>query len=257
MKNLLACFIIMLISFSANGQISRILCGFESPPFTQSNNPIDFQVSDASPFGSTSNAQFVYDDFEIDEDTGVDAICLVGRFEFNPPDAARENIGTRDIDDCTPGNLYLAYFEDNGSDEPGDMIMSFDISPDVGLETSNGLCGITLAHSTVNFPVGKYWFTVSSGQDANYCDLELAYDNLNPPVRENDNTRAITQGFLVEDIIGNRVTQGFGSGLNFALRAAPLAPIPTMGQWGIMVLGLCFLIIGRLYIKQANTFLVS
>lgn len=254
MKNLLAWFIIMLISFSANGQLALFHCDFELPPFTQNqNSATGFQVSDANPSVGESSAQFVYDDFEIEEDTGVDAICMVGRFRhYNL--GVRGTINTRDSD-CTPSTLYLAYFEDNGSDEPGDMIMSFDISPDIGAP-SNGLCGITLEHSTVNFPVGKYWFTVSSGL-SDFCDLELVYDDGSPSVRENDNTRAITPGFLVQDFNGNRVTRGVGSGLNFSLRGAPFAPIPTMGQWGIMVLGLCFLIIGRLYIKQANTFLVS
>ena len=243
------CVYTFILLFVLTVAYSQPNCGFEEVAYTQVPPTNTFLVSDDNT-NSTSAAHYIYDDFELSEEKNVDAICFLGGFRSTMAYTGREDETTRSLPICQPTSLDVIYYADNGS-EPGNIIASFYDLTSFTIPDQNGL--ITVNHPIVNFPPGKYWLHIRSTGDG-VCILRIAVnipDNDDTVRRDQVGTRAVDPGVLTHGLpFAGYTPVGTGDGMYFNLRAS--APIPTMGEWGIIILGISLSIIGLVAVRREN-----
>lgn len=218
------------------------LCSIQDIFFDQSPNNSNSAPSDGDcpscPTGNPGPSQILADNFMIDSDQNIMDICWSGIF-MNGAGA-----------DCiTPMTSFsIVYYDDadpmNAPTVPGTEIARFDGVVPTQQPSGNTLMGVDqYVFSTTHAPVAltggtTYWVSIYVNIPG---DCEFFWD------QSDEGDFAGSVAFDVNSLSWQL------SGSDLAMSIGGIAaPIPTLGQWGIIVLSLLMLIIGLVKVKEFN-----
>ena len=205
-------------------------CNLNNPVYMQNSSDMDGIFNDVM-CAQCNQPQIVADNFMLDSDQQVGSICWVGYF-FSA------------MTDCTPGSVptfTIKYFNSIGG-LPGAQIASFDLVP-TALPTGNIIEGadqtiFTTEHAPVDFSGGvEYWVSIYTSIPDGAAPCDYAWDLSN----QGDVFSSVSSTFPTFNWVGS------GSDYTFFLGSTTL--IPTLSEWGIIILSLLLMIIGVVSVK--------
>lgn len=185
------------------------------------------------------DTQIVAENFTFVSATQVGSICWSGIF-----------FDTATMMTCNPfptNAFTITYYEDDlMTGLPGAEIMSFTgVEPSTIVPTGNFIIGaeqhvFTAEHTPIDFEAGLfYWVSIHSDLNGGDCDFawDLAVDG---------------SGDAFSAINFSDPIAWAGGSIDFAVAIGSTAPIPTLSQWGVIILGFLILIFGVVTVKYVN-----
>ena len=203
--------------------------------------------------------QFVLEDFVLSEYRNINTVCFPGSFCYNDgPEIRGDNNSSYRTDVCDPyaKTFEVTYYTDF-PEPPMNLNNYIYAGPFTVTTSAEHIIGtpyyqFTGMHDVVNFPLNtKFWVSIQNIDDDN-CEFQMLYSQIESlqDDRTNINTRNLANGFYTVENIGGQTTFYSRSCINFALGATGLAPIPTLSQWGIIILGLLVIVFGVSFVRK-------
>ena len=213
------------------------LCGLNNPVFGQNSSDMNGVFNDLM-CAQCNQPQINADNFFFADDQTIGSICWVGYY-----------FGA--ATDCTPAStptFTITYYADNAG-LPGAILATFSLVP-TAIPTGNIIGGanqtvFTAEHAPVDFLAGpEYWVAIYTTIPDAAAPCDYAWDVSN----EGDGFSSVAEMFP---------TGWVASGTDYTFFLGSTALIPTLSQWGIMVLALLLIIIGVVGVKVPYTRLKS
>ena len=212
-------------------------CNLLNPVFGQNSADFDGVFNDLD-CAVCTNDQINADNFSFASNQSIGSICWVGYF-FS---------GTIGVPpgDCTPLSVptFTIDYYQNAGGLPGTLIQSFNVTP-TATATGNIIGGafqtvFSAEHAPIDFAANtEYWLAIYTNIPNGQTNCDYAWDISN----EGDGFGAVAPDVIPP--IGGYVI----SFTDYTFFLGSTAPIPTLSQWGLIILSFLFIIIGAVTIK--------